>query len=47
MRAFLLQLPLDQPVASLDHLPDEAGVVVAGVEVAAAPQDQGLVYSGP
>ena len=43
MRAFLLQLPLDQPVASLDHLPDEAVVVVAAVEVPAAPQDEGLV----
>ena len=43
MRAFLLQLPLDQPVASLDHLPDEAGVVVAGVKIAAAPQDEGLI----
>ena len=27
-----------------DHLPDETGVVVGGVEIAAAPQDQGLVH---
>ena len=40
---FLLQLPLCQAIASLHHLPDEAGVVVGGVEIAAAPQHQGLV----
>ena len=42
MREFLLQLPLDQAVASPDHLPDEPGVIVAGVEIPAAPQDEGL-----
>ena len=40
---FLLQLPLYQAIASLHHLPDEAGVVVGGVKIAAAPQDEGLV----
>ena len=35
--------PLYQAIASLHHLPDEAGVVVGGVEIAAAPQDEGLV----
>ena len=43
MRAFLLQPTLDQAVASLDHLMDEPGVIVAGVEIPAAPQDEGLV----
>ena len=42
-RHFLLQLPLCQAIASLHHLPDEAGVVVDSVEIAAAPQDEGLV----
>ena len=40
---FLLQLSLDQTIASLDYLPDEVGVVVDGVEIPAAPQDEGLV----
>ena len=40
---FLLQLPLYQVVAPGDHLPDEVGVVVGGVEVAAAPEHQRLV----
>ena len=40
---FLLQLPLDQPVPPGDHLSDEVGVVVDSVEVAAAPEHQGLV----
>ena len=35
--------PLYRAIASLHHLPDEAGVVVGGVEIAAAPQDEGLV----
>ena len=35
--------PCYQAIASLHHLPDEAGVVVGGVEIAAAPQDEGLV----
>ena len=43
MRAFLLQLFLYQPVAPVDHLDDEAGVIVDRVEFAAAPQYQGLV----
>ena len=43
MRAFLVQLPLDQPVAFLDHLPDKVRVIVVGVEVPVAPQDEGLV----
>ena len=43
--AFLLQLPLHQAVASLNHLPDETGVGLGGIEVAAAPQHQGLVPS--
>ena len=34
---------MDQAIALLDHLPHEEGVVVGGVEIAAAPQDQGLV----
>ena len=42
-KQLLFQLPLYQAIASLDHLPDEAGVVVGGVEIAAAPQDEGLV----
>ena len=41
--AFLLQLPQHQPVAPLDHLPDEAVVVVKGIEVAAAAQHECLV----
>ena len=43
--AFLLQFPLHQAVAPLNHLPDEAGVGLGGIEVAAAPQHQGLVQS--
>ena len=41
---FLLQLSLRQAVASLDHPRHEEGVIVGGVKIAAAPQDQGLVY---
>ena len=44
VRPFLPQLPLDQPVASLDHPTNEEGIIVAGVEIAAASQDEGLVY---
>ena len=36
---------MDQAIAPLDHLPDEEGVVIGGVEIAAAPQDEGLVDS--
>ena len=43
MKAFLLQLFLHQAVAPVHHLPDEAGVLVERVEIAAAPQHQGLV----
>ena len=43
MRAFLLQLPQHQPVAPVNHLPGEAGVVVGRVELTAAPQHQSLV----
>ena len=43
MREFLLQLPPYQPVAPVNHLPDEAGVFSGGVEVPAAPQHEGLV----
>ena len=32
-----------QTIASPHHLPDEAGVVVVGIEIAAATQDEGLV----
>ena len=39
---FLLQLSLCQAVAPLDHPLHEEGVVVGGVKIAAAPQDQGL-----
>ena len=39
----LLQLSLYQAVAYVHHLPDEVGVVVGGVEITAAPQDEGLV----
>ena len=42
MRAFLLQLALHQAVAPVHHLADEAGVLVEGAEIAAAPQHQGL-----
>ena len=42
-KQLLLQLPLYQAIASLHHLPDEAGVVVDSVKIAAAPQDEGLV----
>ena len=42
MRAFLLQLFLYQPVAPVQHLADEAGVIVGRVEIAAAPQHEGL-----
>ena len=45
MSPFLLQLSLDQAVAFPDHLPDESGVIIAGVEVPAAPEHQGLVDS--
>ena len=41
MRAFLLQLPPYQPVAPAHHLADEAGVVVDGIEIPAAPQHEG------
>ena len=43
MTAFLLQLSQHQPVAPLDHLPDDSGVVVKGIEVATAPQHECLV----
>ena len=43
VRAFLLPLPLDQPVASSDHLPHKVRATVAGVAFPAAPQDEGLV----
>ncbi len=42
MRAFLLQLLHRQTVAPVNRLPDEAGVIVEGIEVAAAPQHEGL-----
>ena len=42
MSSFLLQLFLYQPVAPVHRLADEAGVVVDGVEIAAAPQHEGL-----
>ena len=42
MRALFLQLPLHQAVAPVHHLADEAGVLVEGAEVAAAPQHQCL-----
>ena len=40
--ALLLQLPLHQAVAPVHHLADEAGVLLKGVEVAAAPQHESL-----
>ena len=40
----MLQLSLRQAVASLDHPLHEYRVVVGGVKIAAAPQNQGLVY---
>ena len=43
MRAFLLQLPPYQPVATVNHLSDEAPVVIGGIEVPASPQHEGLV----
>ena len=43
MREFLLHLFLYQPVAPVHHLDDKAGVIVDRVEIAAAPQHQGLV----
>ena len=43
--AFLLQFPLHQAVAPLNHLPDETVVGLGGIEVPAAPQHQGLVQS--
>ena len=43
MREFLLQLFLDQPVAPVHHLAEEAGVIVDRVEVAAATQHEGLI----
>ena len=39
------QLPLHQAVAPLNHLANEAGVGLGGIEVAAAPQHQSLVQS--
>ena len=35
--------PMHQPVAPIHHLADEAGVLLKGVEVTAAPQHEGLV----
>ena len=46
LRAHGGQIELDQPVASLDHLPDEAGVLAGGVELPAAPQDEGGLVDG-
>ena len=43
MRSFLLRLFLHQTVAPVHHLADENGVVADHVEVATAPQHQGLV----
>ena len=43
MSSFLFQLFLYQPVASVHRLADEAGVVVDGVEIAAATQHDSLV----
>ena len=43
MSAFLLQLFLHQAVAPVHYLLDEAGVLVEGAEITAAPQHQGLV----
>ena len=43
MRAFLLQLPPYQPVAPVNHLSDEAQVVIGGIKVPAAPQHEGLI----
>ena len=43
--AFLLQFPLHQAVAPLNHLPDETVVGLGGIEVPAAPQHQSLVQS--
>ncbi len=43
MWALFLQLPHHQPVAPVHHLADEAGVLLKGVEVTAAPQHEGLV----
>ena len=34
---------MDQAIGSLDHLPDDVGVVVGSVEIAATSQDDGLV----
>ena len=47
VRAFLFQRSLDQPVVSSDHLTDEVRVIVGGVELSAAPQDESLVDGGP
>ena len=43
MRSFLLRLFLHQTVAPVHHLADETGVVADHVEVATAPQHQGLI----